>query len=102
MRAGGGRTLAGFSFQADKTRLQLFAGANSQSPHPNLLPEGEGGIQNPAPFLAGCPKRSLGTQTAEATTVAIAPTHVTSDHLSNYRLCMFLVPSPINTGASSY
>ena len=71
MRAGGGRTPAGFSFNKDKTRLQLFTGSNSQSPHPSLLPEGEGGIpaspsalvarrgsingQNPINFAGGQP-----------------------------------------------
>ena len=40
MRASGGRTPAGFCFQAG-------------SPHPSLLPKGEGGIQNPPPVLAG-------------------------------------------------
>ena len=44
MRASGGRAPAGSCLQADKTRLQLFTGANSESPHPSLLPGGQGGI----------------------------------------------------------
>ena len=52
MRASGGRTPTGFSFQADKTHLQIFTSSNSQSPHPNP-PGGEGGIKNPPPVLAG-------------------------------------------------
>ena len=47
MRASGGRATTGFCFKEHQVRL-LFAfkgsGSNSQSPHPNLLPGGEGGI----------------------------------------------------------
>ena len=92
MRASGGRTTAGFCLKKDKTRLQLFTGANSQSP---LLPLSSCPLSSPPPVLAGpvmtgkngiraarclseaslrgppfflgsagCPKRSAGTQTA--------------------------------------
>ena len=62
MRASGRRAPAGFCFHKDKTRLPLFTGANSQNPHPNLLPaRGEGEIQSsPHPSWLG----SEGTQTA--------------------------------------
>ena len=55
MRASGGRAPTGFSFKEHQTRLlPVFKefNSNSQSPHPSLLPEGEGGIPKaPSAFL---------------------------------------------------
>ena|GEM_PF-3605630 len=53
MRASGGRTSVGFWLKKGKTRLQLFTGSNSGSPHPCLLPGGEGVKPNPTPFWLG-------------------------------------------------
>ena len=52
MRASGGRAPTGFDFTHDEVRLPQALtriGSNSQSPHPCLLPGGEGAIRVPIP-----------------------------------------------------